>query len=86
MKPIEEIKKNLNTDKMLIGTNETLRALRRGKISKVFVASNCEPETKHALEHYTEMQKIPLVELEVPNKEIGVVCRKQFSISVIGLK
>ncbi|TAL56034.1 MAG: hypothetical protein EPN86_02895, partial [Nanoarchaeota archaeon] len=41
MDAIEEIKKELKTDKLIIGVNETISLLRQGQLSRVFVSSNC---------------------------------------------
>ena len=62
-----------------------LKGLRQGKISKVFIASNCGEDIKSTLEHYTNISKGTLVSLKYPNDELGMICRKTFSISVLGV-
>lgn len=85
MEPIEEIKKNLGNEKLLIGQNETLRNLKLSKVEKVFLASNCDSNVKKEMEYYCELSKTPLTILEVPNDELGIICKKQFSISILCL-
>lgn len=84
-KELTEIKKNLNTKNIYVGTEETMRALRNGKLAKVFIASNCSDESKADLMHYTQLSKVELVELKIPNDELAVVCKRPYNISVIGL-
>ncbi len=37
----EFIKKNLNSNKIILGSNKVLKLIRAGKIKKVYIASNC---------------------------------------------
>jgi large subunit ribosomal protein L30e len=82
---IAEIKKLLDNEKLLIGTNEVLKSLRTGKIQKVMLSSNCKAETIDDLKHYKELSDFEIETLEVPNDELGLVCKKPFSVSVIGI-
>jgi large subunit ribosomal protein L30e len=85
MSEIEEIKKNLKTDKLIMGTEETIKNLKLGKVKKVFLASNCEHSIVRDISHYTKIGNVDLTTLEIPNDELGVICRKPFSISVLCL-
>ncbi len=82
---IDEIKEIMKTDKAVLGTNETVKALRTGKIAKVFLTSNCPAEVKKDVEYYAGLSSAEVVELPIPNDELGVVCRKPFLISVFGV-
>jgi len=83
MVPLEEIRKNLGKETMLIGQNQTIKNLKLGKVEKVFLASNCKPSVRNDIEYYCKLNKIPLIILEIPNDELGIVCKKHFAISVI---
>lgn len=82
---VDEIKKIVNTDKAVIGTNETMKALKKGRISKVFLTSNCPDEVKRDIEYYSGLSDAQIVKLPLPNDEMGVICRKPFLISVLGV-
>jgi len=82
---VDEIKKIVNTDKAVVGTNETIKALKTGKIAKVFLTSNCPDEVKKDVEYYAGLSTVEVIELPIPNDELGVVCRKPFLISVFGV-
>lgn len=82
---VDEIKKQLKTGKLLLGVNQTLKNLKLGKLEKVFVSSNCKQSVLDDINYYCSFSNTPVVQLGVPNTELGVVCRKQFSISVLGL-
>lgn len=83
MAALEEIRKNLGKEKMVIGQNETMKNLKLSKVEKVFLASNCKPSVRNDMEYYCKLNKIPLIILEIPNDELGIVCKKQFAISII---
>ncbi len=82
---IDEIKKNLKTEKLVFGKNQTIKKIQSGEVVKIFLASNCKAEDCNDLEHYCSFNKIPIEKLDVPNTELGVTCKKQFSISVLCL-
>ena len=85
MNPLDEIKKNIGKEKMLIGKNQTIKNLKLGKVEKVFLASNCKPSDREDIEYYCKLNKTPLAILSIPNDELSIVCKKQFAISVICL-
>ena len=84
-KNIEEINKNLNNGKAIIGANETLKNLRRSKVKKIFLCSNLADSIKGDIVHYADIAKTEVVELNYPNDELGAMCKKPFSIAVVGI-
>ena len=85
MSDLEEIKKNLKTDKMVIGAEETVKALKVGKLKKVWLSSNCKESVRKDITHYCGLSGTEMELLDLPNDELGVACRKTFSISVLSL-
>ena len=82
---VDEIKKNLETGKLIFGTEMTMKGLKLGDVQKVFVTKNCPAEVRDDISHYSSIGKFEVVELESTNEELGVICKKPFSVSVIGL-
>ncbi|HLC99179.1 MAG TPA: ribosomal L7Ae/L30e/S12e/Gadd45 family protein [Candidatus Nanoarchaeia archaeon] len=83
---MEDIKKLVKEKKVFIGKDQTLKNLRLGKVSKVLLASNCPAELKETIERYSKMSGASVEQLDVPNDELGILCRKHFFISVMGVK
>ena len=81
----DEIKKNLKTDKLVIGTDKTVKLLKLGKLAKVFVAENTAELVENDLNYYSKINNIEVSKLDIDNEELGVLCKKPFSISVMGL-
>jgi ribosomal protein L30E len=82
MKNITDILKN--TKKIIIGKQETIKQLRAGKISEVLVASNFND--KETVQKLIKLTGAKMQVLSQKNDELGALCKKPFSISVIGLK
>ena len=71
--------------KAVIGTKEVVKNLRLGKLSKVFLTINCPAKVKEDIKHYAKLTGAEVIQLKQPNDELGVLCKKQFSISMLGL-
>jgi len=82
---MDEIRDASIKKKLVIGTDATLKKIRLGKIAKVYLSKNCPKDTQKDLEKYSKMTNIEIVPLEKSNEELGVVCKKPFSISVLGV-
>lgn len=82
----EQLRKLIEDKKVTIGTDETKRALTSGGLKKVLIASNASEPTKAALARFQAIGGVDVEELPVPNDELGTMCKKPFSISVLGIK
>ncbi|MBI2176196.1 ribosomal L7Ae/L30e/S12e/Gadd45 family protein [Candidatus Woesearchaeota archaeon] len=85
MEAITELRKHVQGGKLVIGTAEVMKMLKQNKLAKVFVASNSLPSVKDSLGQYGPDAGCEVVQLEIPNDELGVMCKKPFSISVVGV-
>ncbi len=82
---IEEIRKLLGSEKLILGTDRTLKAMRNGNLKRIYLASNADSKVKEDIEYYKEMSDFEVVELKENNIDLGTICKKPFSISIIGL-
>ena len=85
-KEILELKKGLEEDTLVIGANDILRGLKGDLLSKIYLASNCPAGMKEDISRYASMAKVPVTMLEIDNEEVGMLCKKHFYISVLGIK
>jgi len=84
-KEMSEIKKSVEADNVIIGSQRTIKKLKNGQLKKIFLAKNCPQAVREDIGYYSKLTKVEVVELEEPNDELGIICKKQFSISVLGL-
>ena len=82
---LKELKNNLQTGKVIVGKERALKQLKAKKLQKVFIASNCPQKTKVDVEYYAKLAETPVVELDMDNEELGIFCKKNFFISVLGV-
>jgi large subunit ribosomal protein L30e len=85
--PAEEMKQfqvKLQEKKVIIGTERVLKALKDRKLYRVFIAKNCPATTKKDLQYYAGLAEIPVLELEMSNEELGIFCKKNYFVSVVG--
>jgi len=84
--PRDEIRKELKSGKLIIGTERTLKRLRAGKLKKIYVSANCPSSVKEDITTYSDISSVEVIKLKQQNDELGVICRKPYFISVLGLE
>ena len=82
---VTEIKENLKNKRIILGTDLTIKQLKRGNLVKVFVSSNCPSRIKEDVTHYSKLGSSAVESLDIPNVELGTICKKPYSVSVVGL-
>ena len=83
---VEEIRKVVGTDKIVIGTEKTVAGLKRGEVKKVFLTTNCPKEVVADIEHYAKLSGADVQSAGMENDELGIICKRQHSVSVLGVK
>lgn len=81
----EEIRKILGSDKLLLGRDEVIKNVKKGKILKVYVSANCPKDLIEDLQRYSNINAFDILNTNIPNYELGTVCKKPFSISVMAV-
>jgi len=81
---MNKLQEALKKEKLIFGSNKILKLLRNGKLKVIFLASNVREDIKGEVEHLAKLGKTEIVNLDMPNSEVGVICKKPFSISVLG--
>ena len=81
---MKELRQALKDNKVIIGTDRVLKKVRIGKLSIVYLASNCPQVVREDVKHYSKLYNIKVNELKENNEELGTICKKHFSISVLG--
>lgn len=80
---LTELKKLVGNKKLVVGSNKTLKELKKGNVKSVFLASNCPKDLKSEIETNAKMEKAEVSILETNNEELGVVVKKPFAVSVV---
>ena len=80
-----EIKKILKAGNVVIGTEKAIKNLKLGKVQKILVSSNCPANVERDLDYYAGLSGAEFHKIHYANDELGVICKKPFSISVLAL-
>jgi len=82
---LKELRSKIQDGKVIIGLDRVIKAVKAKKIEKVFVSSNCPQKTVEDLQYYANLAGVEVAKLDFDNEELGVFCRKNFFISVLGV-
>ena len=70
----------ISTGKVIIGTKQTINAVKDGKVQVVVISSNCPEKT------LDEIKGVPIVKYPESRVEMGVACGKPFPITVMAVE
>jgi len=80
---MEDLKKALSEGKVIFGTERTLKAIKSGEVKNIYLSKDCKEETKEDIIYYSNIKKLNIKNLEIPASELGMICKKQFSVAVL---
>ena len=85
---VHDVRKIVVEEKICIGTENTIKNLRLGKLGKVIITSNCPKGVKediNSLNRKEEGEGAEIINIPENNEELGIICRKPFHVSVLGV-
>ncbi len=78
-----EFRKALKTEKVVYGSSATVRNLKKNKVKKIFISSDCNETVKGDIMYYSRFSNVEVEELKQPSEELALICKKGFPVSVI---
>ena len=75
---------DLKSKEPIFGYDVNLKKAKKSELSDIYVASNFSKRNELRLASKTS--KINLIELEQNSRQLGNICKKPFTVSVIGFK
>jgi|TARA_Y100000310_G_scaffold234435_1_gene237376 ribosomal protein L30E len=80
---LQELKDAMKKEKLVFGSNSTLRNMKKGKTKQIFLANNCGKDIAESIEYYSKFSKVKISKINKPRSEISILCKKNFPVSVI---
>ncbi|MEM0230726.1 MAG: ribosomal L7Ae/L30e/S12e/Gadd45 family protein [Candidatus Woesearchaeota archaeon] len=80
------IREMLKENRLVIGSRAVLRELNKGNLEQIFLAANPAQKIEKDLTARANAAGCPIQKLTIPNDELGILCKKQFSISALGVR
>ena len=82
----QEIRKAAESGKAVFGERETVKLLKQGKLSKIYLSQNCKKTSKEDVEQYGKLAQVEIMQTAYRNDELGILCRKYYAVSMLGVK
>ena len=83
---LAELKKLIGNKKLILGTERTLKLLKKADAKEVFLSSNCNKETEADVVSAAKKFGIKVSKLDITNEEMGVIVKKPFAVSIVSLQ
>ncbi|HHI01550.1 MAG: 50S ribosomal protein L30e [Thermococcus sp.] len=80
-----ELRKALETGKVIIGSNETVRLAKVGGAKLIIIAKNAPKELKDDINYYAKLSNIPVYEFDGTSVELGTMLGKPFVIASLAI-
>ena len=80
----EELKLKDKEGKLIFGADQTLKNIKKGKIKRVVLASNCPKELEEKIKYYSKLQNFEVIKSEFDREELGKSLGKAFLVAVLG--
>jgi len=82
----KELKTVFKTGKTVLGSKKALNLTKTGKVKMVILSSNCPVTIKNSISNLAQFSKTAIYPSSLSSYELGRICDKPFSISVIAIR
>lgn len=79
------LKTKSDEKKIVFGKDKVLKGLKTKQLKQVLIASNCPQAVKEEINYYAKIAQVAVTQLEQNNQEVGVFCKRNFFVSVLGI-
>jgi len=80
------IKEKIKHDKVVIGYKTVIKSLKSDRPELVVLASNTPEDKKKMIELNAKISKVQVKEYPKDSVDLGLLCGKPFSVSVLAIK
>lgn len=80
-----ELRKVLETGKVVIGSKRTLELSRSGGAKLIIIAKNAPREVKEDVEYYAKLSNIPVYEFDGTSIDLGTLLGKPFVVASLAI-
>ena len=82
----EDIQKAIESGNIVIGYRESIKSLKSGEIKSVIISNNIPDNMKKDIEHNAKISGAEIKVFEGSSKDLGTVCGKPFSVTILAIK
>jgi large subunit ribosomal protein L30e len=79
-----KIREAIDANLVILGYKRTVKAIKRGELESVILPQNCP--FKKDIVYYSRLAKVKILKFSGNTLELGELCRRPFSVSVVGIR
>jgi large subunit ribosomal protein L30e len=76
----------VKTGKVTFGFENTLKAIKKGKVKLVIVARNSPEDLRSQIEYYSKLSEVPVFEFKSSSLDLGSTCGKPFMVATLAVQ
>jgi large subunit ribosomal protein L30e len=80
-----EIRRAVDTGKVIIGTERTEKELFGEKIKLIILSDNCPKDIKREINYKSKLRKVQNYAVDLSSMKLGEICGKPFPIAVLSV-
>ena len=80
-----EISQAVNTGRVILGSSQSVKAIKLGQAKLVVLASNCPDTVRADVKHYAKLANIPVHDYEGDSAALALACGKPFLVSIVAI-
>ena len=80
-----EIRRAVDTGKVIIGAKRTEKQIYDGKIQMIIFAENCPKDIKREISNNSKLKEVSTHTVELSSMKLGELCGKPFPIAVLSV-
>ncbi|MEA3229603.1 MAG: ribosomal L7Ae/L30e/S12e/Gadd45 family protein [archaeon] len=80
-----KIKKAAEDDGLVIGVKSVIAKAQLRGLNDIILSSNCPDVLVSNVSHVAELSEIPVERFNKNSRDLGEICRKPFTIAVLGI-
>jgi large subunit ribosomal protein L30e len=85
MEASRKVAQAVATGKVLIGTDKSIKALKKGQAKMVIVSSNCARDKLEDVKYYSKLANTQLHIFNGDSTSLGLACGKPFSVDMLAV-
>ena len=82
----KEIKEAMKEKKLIIGSRNVIKNVKRDYVKYVILATNFNKDVTDNLNHYSKNFALEIKKFEGNSRQLGELCGKPFNVMLLGIK
>ena len=76
---------NLEKTKKVLGMTAVIKNIHKDTLTEIIISSNCSEDMESKIVNLAKINKIPIKKTEEDSKTLGILCKKTFNVSMLGV-